>query len=212
MRDDGYTLLEVIVATAILAMMAFPLLDSVRTGLYSWHLSQDHVARTEAVHLARRRLAAWIQASYPADPDRVSNDLPPMDGTRTRLIFLAPTHADTRSNDLQQVSLFITDDNYLAATLVPDFITKDGNCDSLAENICSQTPLIEGVSGIEFSYRATKDSNWTDEWQDELKLPAAVRMRLTFIDTDQQWPDLIVRTKVQSWAYCSFDSDLLACL
>ncbi|NVJ70802.1 MAG: prepilin-type N-terminal cleavage/methylation domain-containing protein [Alphaproteobacteria bacterium] len=213
--DHGYTLLEVLVATTLMALMALPLSDGVTIGLRTWTNTHKEISEKEKIRLVRHRLSQWLRNAYSADPGRFVSALrPPLVGSQNEITFTAAIHPDARVDDLYQVSLVLDEQQSLNMLLVEDFIAKERSCLNRTtdmEGICKTIPLLSGVKAIVIGYFDNSSGLWKDTWSEQLYLPEAIRLDLTFEGETRIWPQLIVRPQASGWARCAFDSQLLVC-
>ena len=197
--DEGYTLLELIIAVAIMALMAVPLAQGIELGLKRWGRQQVQISDFERVMMVRHRLGQWISAAYPFDIYR--NDalgLLPLIGNSNQMAFVSAVGPDPRADILYRVILLL-DDSKLEARIVPDHMSYFDNYP------IEEVVLIEGVSSVELAYLDTEADSvnllWTDSWSRTV-FPAAVRMRVQFEDERRLWPDLIIPLVVRERSFC----------
>lgn len=206
-NDEGYTLLELLVALAIMAMISVPLAQSMSFGLRVWGQLHSDVSENEKVLLARRQISEWLSGSYAADPLRLQTGVSyPFSGTAGTVIFLAPISPDPRSDSILRVKLELTAEGEMVASIAPDHMQTE-------EEDARSTQLLSGVKSIEFSFLRDQSPGgvWISAWQDQVSPPNAVRLKLEFNDSSQIWPELIVPLGVDEWAHCSFDVVTKSC-
>lgn len=201
--EDGYTLLELLVAVAIVAMLAAPMAMSIELGIASWRNTHDAVSVQERDFLVRDRLRVWLSGAYPHDVNRRSDvRRNPMSGTQETLTFVSAVHPDPQYDVLYSVSLSIEGGN-LVAEFAPDHTAYQ------IDRAFNKAILLGNITALELAYldHETDPSNpiWIDDWQDRYYLPAAIRVKLSFAEDDRVWPDLIVETVIEEWSHCAFD-------
>jgi len=197
-HEDGYTLLEVLVATALMALIALPLTDALRLGIGSWFEVHAIVDVDERDQLLRRRLREWISSSYPGDVYLLRRA--PFSGSAEQMNFIAPIHPDGNSDDMYAVTLKKCDTRLMAA-VVPNFAVPE-QMDELNEIIessiedaqdASDEPsfldslsceddhffwieLLSGIAELSFSYQRkdnpTIEGVWQNSWDvDQMNIP-----------------------------------------
>ncbi len=213
-RRPGYTLIEVLVAMALVAMLATLVAQTFRAAA---------VAR-ERIH-AHLRLAAGLRRAYDVIArDLHSSVLPPDD---TGLLFgIAATPAAAGSSVLQLASAVgdpllagrvanetvlvqyavMPDPRTEAPTLwrfeTPYPLPDDGSGQPAAPDPSGQntdtrsTPLLPGVTGVTFLFYSLSQQNWVETWEGETGLPDAVRMDLLFED-----PNGRAEPRQESWVF-----------
>lgn len=203
--DNGYTLLELLVSVAILALLVAPISGSVSIGLSSWESSHKFVEEQEHIALTRQRLESWLLRTYPLDTSRKSLQSEDMLlGDNESLEFSTSIHPDPLQDALYRVRLRLRDEA-LEIAAKPDFSYQNDGEDWVWDTI------VDGVETLSLDYMFGLDVNndaiWMPEWGgtvDTAYLPNAVRMRVTLLNKDLEWPDLIVPLKIEEQAYCEF--------
>ena len=210
--DDGFTLLEMLVATAIMALMAVPIASGLNLGLTQWQAAHLQVSEHERTMLVRARLADWIEGAYPLDPIRtpdVTTDA--MTGDSETVTFVSAIHPDPTRDALYRVTLRLNEDGVLQAGVLRDFEQH--------QPLAADTwfDLVEEVDAVDFGYvdgvDAGGDLILLDEWTgDDRPLPDAVRMEVTFKDGAPRWQTLFAVPAISERAYCTPFGDPIECL
>ena len=197
MRSRGFTLVEVLLAVALLAMglgIAFAVLRGAVAAVDSARAAAERVDQVRAAqHFLRRQLAAAApQPWLPEDQDDPAEQRLLL-GESGLLRFVAPMpgylsaggpYLQTLRPALQegeQVLLF--EQSMLAGTqLVPD--------------TGRPAVLLEGIADVAFSYRGIDESgelsDWQERWPSTTSLPLLVRIEVRFEDERTRWPVLEV--------------------
>lgn len=208
--DDGFTLLEMLVAIAVVSLMAVPLAEAIRTGLYAWSETHERTEQSQRIHLAHDRLRGWLQNAYPAYYDRVPGGMSPLEGTATELQFITALNGDRRADDFHRATLTLSADATLDILAKSDHAYPDSPCD--ADDLdCSRATLLRSVSSVTLAYYDSDAGAWRDDWQGRVHLPDAIRIGLEFQDSTSVWPDLVVRLERDQWSHCEFQPTLLEC-
>ena len=186
-RDSGFTLLEVLVAVAVLAILVLALNSGTRFGLAAWHAQAQRTARTSEVEPVSRALRRLIEA---ADPG-TATDPAPMQGAAHTLVFRAdlpdtPGMLPVRHAD---VALGVDRDEHLVLRWTPHVhVIRMGPPPPRREDV-----LLDGVRRIDFSYwsAGVEGSSWPDSWK-RAQPPGLVRIHLVFAEGEHRhWPDLV---------------------
>ena len=195
--EAGYTLLELLVAIAVIALLALPLSRTVSFSLKAWRGAHGDVEAFEEFALVRARLRTWLMAAYFSDPARKAGEVfAPMSGTSSSLNFIAPISPDGRADDLYRVTLrFDQELNTLILSMVPDHFPSSSRAES---------DLISDLSLAQFSY-LTAEGEWLDEWTAIYEMPEAVKITMQSLSGSAS--ELIVPMLVEEWADCAFDSE-----
>jgi len=211
-REDGFTLLELLVAIAILSLLAVPMVTSVQRGVAVWQTAHSDVSVSERVILRRNRVAGWLRAAYPFVPGRNAGAVEhPFEGNENSMSFLTPLHPDINNNTAYIARLELIDD--------PDI--EDANAKLLSVSIAADheqtvsfgdnSVLAQGIETAEFRYLDSGTGDWLDTWQNKTNLPRAVKISVVFFDKKKVWPQLVVGLKTEEWAHCAYDDVSILC-
>lgn len=178
-RDDGYTLLEMLVALVVFGLIMAGLAQSYRFGLTAWSDSTRATAAPENMAAVDAALTQMIAQSLPGS----------MTGDGAQLAFTTslPPGAGLPAG-LADVALTLTPSGtfMLRYRLHPPGVP-------LAPLPAAKTePLLQGVSALTLSYYtppANGTPGWSSSWSGE-GLPALVKIHIAFAQ-GPDWPDLV---------------------
>ncbi len=180
----GFTLVEVMLALALTAM----LLGLLSTGVFivaeDWNRNSDVLDETLDEALAVLQIDRALHGAFPhsyIDRENLSREIY-FSGERDFLSWVS-TVSPQRSAGLTAWQLFAVDNEGVYLTLVPAFSDNPGS--RLQE---SESQLIFPGYDIEFNYlyeELDEDLEWIDEWdgKERLSLPLAVYVHLVPFDT-----------------------------
>lgn len=217
----GFTLLEVLIAVAILAIMTLTVYQFTDTTLRAAAYSQKSGAE-DAAYAGLRRLFAAQLASLPT-------------GTQGALIGMTMTRGGGRHDVLQlvcpagnalltpdargfyQVTFNVqetprgsghyalgmdrepwtddddddSDDDQSKATALKATDTRPGH--ELARTNGEWIKLLDGIRSLEIAYYDARINNWVDKWTDPAVLPNLVRLRVTADGATAQPYEIVAR-------------------
>lgn len=193
----GFTLLELMVAMAVLGLLAATLSGGLRFGLRAWEAGQRSADRLETAAAVQALLRRQIEQAYPmlarsGEPSIL------FEGERQRLRFLTLLPSRFGVPGLADVAL----------TYHPPARTdaREGGRLVMAwqalgerERPAEQRALLEGIDLLRFAYYGgatrTGPPQWQDSWRDAGFLPTLVRLEVRFRD-GRVWPDLVAAPAV----------------
>lgn len=189
MSDErGFTLVEMLVAATLFALVMMLATEGLRAGLAAWHAAGRRAASDAAVADAQRFIRRILAEAW---PDAVRQD----DGalavafegepTRLRLLAMVPPGAGVFS----AVELRLEGGALVAVVAAVDPASRRP-FEALAMG--RTTVLLDGIAAGGFAYDDA-DGRSLDRWSGRNRLPRLARLRLAFADGDPRvWPELWV--------------------
>ncbi len=182
----GFTLIEALVATALMGLLLAALAAITAQWLPNWNRGIARVQRTESVSVSLNRLTADIQAAEFVAPSRNAR-LPLFDGTETSIILLrSPLGPDARPGlEIVRIAQSRDDRGLALVRSTMPFAPFESNA-PLAGQLKFADPvvLLRAPYRVSFAY-AGRDGLWKQTWQNESVLPAAVRVTVSDAATQQ---------------------------
>jgi general secretion pathway protein J len=198
-RARGFTLLEVVVAVGITAMIGVIIGAAFQSGYRAKELVEGEQDRYRALRTGTDRMVREISAAFVSDHYdtrryRDQNDRPTnFIGKRDRLLFTSMAHqrlyADAKESDQMVVEY------YTKSAPGPDgknqlnlMRREDSNLDDKMDRGGNEDVLVEGIRRIDFAYWDSDKKDWVDEWDTrriEKKSILPVRVRLSVYAVDE---------------------------
>jgi general secretion pathway protein J len=216
MRSCGMTLIEVLVALALLSMLSIGLTTAFRVG----HGAYERVVKQGRsywdVAVAQRFLRGALESVYPFQPGAASGQAARgLEGESDRLSLTAELGAGGAVIGHRRYTLSLMSRGNgrsdLVATAQAD---RDGsNAAQGADDASRPETVVAGVASVEWSYYDARagSTGWHSSWSEQ-KPPALVRLRVRFPQGDSRvWPDLLVAPRITDDANCQFDVVAQAC-
>lgn len=184
--EAGFTLLEILVALVVLGFLLLGLAEGVRFGLRAWDTETKLVERGADMDAMERVLRGLIANADPGE----ANEQPPFHGKAHTASFVGrlPMAAGGMVTRMADIGLGVDAKHRLVLrwSLHPH-----------AERLTPaepphETPLLEGVDHVTFSYARAPDQGggWVDTWELPT-LPLLVRITLAFPKDDRRhWPTI----------------------
>lgn len=206
-REHGFSLLELLIALALLSFIAIAIAGGVRFGARAWEASDMKVDAIERVQGAQNLLRTLLQQTVPRDLDPgIAQDPDLFRGTRERLAFTAAAPSAFASPGLAHFELYV-DDARGTKRLMLTWRGATGKAERQA--------IVDGARELSFAYGVLDQRGnlgWTDDWTVQSGAPQLVMIRAVFPDGSKaRWPDLIVRTRIMHDPSCVFDADTFSC-
>ena len=201
-RDSGFTLMELLVALTLLAILMTAMLGGLRLGARVWEVSVSRLDDSDQVFVVRRFLQQRLEDVVPViGTDQAGMDQPAFIGEAASLRLASSMPISLgRGLFLLDLSLRPSDDESGGRDLVLGWTsfpaeTIDGR---------SERMILADVAGMTIAYFARSDEDpsgrWYPSWRRRDLLPELIRVDLQFPPGDRrQWPPLIVSPMIDEW-------------
>lgn len=196
----GFTLVELLVALVLLALVSTMLIGTLRFAHGAWAKSDAAAERVQRTEMAMSLLRRQLENASPLTALNTDQlQIKAFSGDRSGVLFLAPPAAALAMGGLQLVWLTIEPDG-AAHRIVLRWRSYDRDAESwppavdggrgMAELVLGETPGDAALAY--FGPDATRNGpqQWRDAWSNMPTLPSLVRLR--FAGSDTAIPDLLV--------------------
>jgi len=194
----GFTLLEVVIAVAVTAMMGVLIAAAFQSGYRTKELVEEEADRYRALRTGTDRMVrevsnAFVSDHYDTRRYRDQNDRPTnFIGARDRLLFTSMAHqrlyADAKESDQMVVEYFTKSTPTPGGQSRLNLMRReDSILDDRMDRGGTEDVLIENVKRIDFAYWDSDKKDWVDEWnttriEKKSILPVRVRITITAVD------------------------------
>lgn len=200
---NGFTLLELLVAITLLALLFMMLTGAIRFASTTSH-SIDNGGPTGDLQIAQGVLRRQLEQALPlVEPNREKDGTVFFKGSSTKIEFIGPP--PTRSSNaglyLNEITVRSSAEgrelSFSWRRLQPDLANL--NDSSPAESV----QLVEGAFDARFSFFGAPDdeqeTQWRDSWDLNKRTPMLTKIELTFQKNDSRiWPPLIVENRINA--------------
>jgi general secretion pathway protein J len=196
----GFTLMEVMVAVAITALMGTIVAMAFQTGFRAKEVVEGEAEHYRMVRVSLNRMSREIGSAFVSDrydPKRYrdQNDRPTnFIGEKDRLLFTTFAHqrlyTDSKESDQAVVEYFVESSTEKGARGRMDLkrrVNPNIGGDKMERGGTTDV-LFEGVKKLEFEYWDSERKQWDDEWdtrRPERKSFLPTRVRITVVALDE---------------------------
>ncbi len=197
----GFTLLEMLVVTGLMALLVLLGLNLMRSTAASAAKSEVTAERNEKLRsvqsFVRRQITGALPIAY--EFDATNGEATFFSGDRDKLQFVAnmPGYLSYGGAYLQTFELKRNGENYQL-----EFQFQQITTEGLLDPERKPEILLDGIKRAEFSYRTlddeSKPGDWKSDWEVPTQIPMQTRLNIVFSDKKMHWPSLIAASKLSS--------------
>lgn len=191
--ESGFTLLEVLIAITLLALLMAMAFGTLRTAIGITHSGERAISRTNETRTVqeflRRQLSHAMAIPFDRMEDTGENRV--FEADRNQLRFVAPMPGHLANGGPHVQWIMIAGDQLLFDHSQLNGFEPD---DPKANNPRDPVLLMKGFSEAWFEYRGLDQdgelNDWSRDWDNVQQLPLMVRLVVVYDDPARFWPDL----------------------
>ena len=189
-KPAGFTLLELLVAVALLALLMTMLFSGLRLGTHQIERRSARLERASRVALVQNFLRNQLGDARPLTVAPSGDDAVVFDGRADELAFVGVAPESAVRGGLQLFAVGLAHEHGGAGELLLRARFYRDAADGFR-----RTVLLDQVESVTFAYFGSTAPNqpprWHATWHDMTSLPTLVRLSVTFADGDRM-PDLVI--------------------
>jgi general secretion pathway protein J len=197
--DTGFTLVELLVATSLLALLSVVLFGGMRFGARAWEAGEASIERTGEVEAAQDLLRRTFSEIAVSDLTG-SEETQVLAGKSDLVSFIAPLPQHLDLGGLGRYRLNADDAGHLLLAWDPQ------RPEQKLEDPPATKPavILANIAALKIEYYGREHSNekpiWRDEWTSK-DLPMLIRIEVGFTAGDgRHWPELTIAPRLASHA------------
>ena len=218
-RSKGFTLIELIIALVLLALIASLMFGSLSMAARSWDGGEAKAAEVSSMRQAQAFLREQIESELPLRI-RKAAELPLMfAGERDEMRYAAALPPRVLEGGAQFFRLAVMRDGEKSQLVLERTIPDPAATQNPEFTAAEHTVLADGIAELRVSYFG-RDPNaadvdaptWRDRWEDRQRLPLLIRIDVKPVK-GMPWPTLVVEPRRAPEASCaSFDTARNRCV
>jgi len=198
-RSSGFTLVEVVIATSLLALglaIAFATLRSAGNATAKSEAAAQRGERLRAAQgFLRTQLSAALPIPFEFDGESGAATFLRVQPGKLEFVATMPGYLARGGPYLQTLEL-VPGENGQQLRFQHQLLSADGAMDAEREPVVLLDGIEEGSFEVRTIDERSRPGEWQDEWDTSAQLPPQVRVRLRFRDPQRRWPELVVATRL----------------
>ncbi len=162
----GFTLIEILLAVAILCLITLVVGSSVGLGLRAWDKGEAEVDRSQRARVLVDRLSQQLKSAYPYHVEADGKKSIAFVGRPASLWFVT-----TSPNGFKWASYYVKESLLLYGEgVMPE--------KTVTEKVSGEGEVLDPkASSVQFGYFSVAEGRWVDTWDSGRTLPGAVRIK-----------------------------------
>ena len=218
--QQGFTLIELIAAITLLAVLTTILMGTVRGAERSTSAANEAVERTEQYARTQAFLREHISGVLPIRWRREVSQPLKFNGKSSSLTYFAPVTSQIAEGGVMWWQLAIAK-SQRKSQLVLRRQAADPEEKTVPDLSSAEQPIVlaDNIDSLSISYFDPGDDplnnpdtgSWVDSWDENARMPSIIAIRVTEAG-DKRWPDLYIPVKLSQALGCNFDYQRQRCL
>jgi len=205
-RHRGFTLIEILVALALMAMIATILITSLQIGGHTWQRVMRAASSTEDIAQAQEFLRARLSTLYPDDRAGAHIGGPGFLVSNGESLEFSGAAPESSADGTLRYQIAVSGAS--GALEVRSRIDRNDGLGNSSVAFTSER-LLSHVASISVHFWLKSDEtpgHWVDHWTDTGQVPRLIRVDVAFAPEDaRRWPPLYVEPRIDTPANCIFD-------
>lgn len=197
-REQGFTLIEVLIGMVLLSIMMMLIFSVLRTGARSWEAGEKRATQSSQLLIVANFLRTRLTETRALFDDFSEDErLFAFQGTEDQLRMVSALPASSGRGGLRLFTLAEAKDGRqknLSIALKRFYPSFDE-----AEEAIEDVVVIENIETFELSYfgidNPGDDPDWRKDWEEKQTLPFMVKIEIQLKD-QKPWPAIIVAPKI----------------
>lgn len=214
--QSGFTLLELLVALFLFALLSSVLFTALRFGSMTLNRVTVYANGTNDLSISEWVLNQWLEEAYPQYIPPALDGTPghvDFNGEPNSISFLSPSPLSIAPGGMVRMRLSI---HGAGGAQILDLSAKPELAWPGKGNVTEET-LVTGISVAGFEYwgadRKDGPNYWHSNWVNRSALPSLIRIIIKFPSGDfRKWPELLVAPMVYVDQACQFAFLTQSCL
>jgi general secretion pathway protein J len=203
-RDDGFTLVELLVSLAVFSLVAVLLSSGLSFGARTLERNTIAAERAQELRRVQQLLRTQIEGIYPRSKGEGRGRLVDFEGMRDQVVYWSTLPQAFGKGGYVKTRLYFDQEASGFALKIAWCLQQDGT--SSGEMDCSDRTLIDDVKRVAFTFYDEERNADLVRWKERQDLPSLVKIDVEFSDDDPRvWPEFAARPRIDKASNCQFD-------
>lgn len=198
-RAAGFTLIEVVIATSLLALglaIAFGTLRSASRATARAEVAAQREERLRAAQgFLRTQLSAALPIPFEFDGDSGAATFLRAQPGKLEFVGTMPGYL-ARGGPYLQTLEFVRGAEGTQLRFQHQLLSSDGPMEAEREPVVLLDGIEEGSFEVRTIDEQSRPGRWQEQWDVSAQLPPQVRVRIRFREPKRRWPDLVIATRL----------------
>jgi general secretion pathway protein J len=199
-RNNAFTLLEVMLAITILALVMTSVYATWNAGLSGWRRTTNVGDALQRQRIVMDTLSGLCSSIYYTNSDidvyviigERSHGADSVSFITSSDVLLPPSEFTIAGMRRVTLSLERDRDGHLFLAIANEIALKSDNSPEPVKNVLSAD-----VSGFTIRYRDPRDDGWKEEWKEKTLIPSALEFTIAFGETGGRTPPIVMTRTVE---------------
>ena len=177
-REQGFTLLELLISLTILTMVTVIIGAGLRLAMNAWEKGDIETGETQKLRILSSMFSQQLKSVFPYMTEIDSEQVIVFEGDKNSILFVTTTD-DILYGGLKWIRYDYKDETlYYKEGLLPD--------KELLDNIEGDEEILDSEIGeVTFEYFVAHTDEWRDSWDFDDSLPDAVKIKISYFQPFQ---------------------------
>jgi general secretion pathway protein J len=198
-RSRGFTLVEVVIATSLLALGLAIAFGTLRSAGRATARAEAAAQREERLRAAqgflRTQLSAALPIPFEFDGESGAATFLRVQPGKLEFVGTMPGYL-ARGGPYLQTLEFVRGSEGTALRFQHQLLSADGAMEAEREPVLLLDGIEEGSFEVRTIDEQSKPGRWQRRWDTSAQLPPQVRVRIRFREPERRWPELVVATRL----------------
>jgi general secretion pathway protein J len=207
MRARGFTLLELLLAMTLLALLIAGAFSGIRTATRATERGEAAIERSNKLRVAQEFLRRQVSHALALPFSRVpgTGEMTVFAGERDQLTFVAPMPGYFSRGGPHVQALAVENEGGDRRLVFRHAMLNGYDLETEAIDEVEPVVLYQGIREARFEYRGIDDfgrlEDWSERWEKKGRSPVMVRVTLEFErELGIVWPELVIPLRVDAAA------------